>query len=813
MADKEMLSFDSHAACHSVKGSFAAFRENDISSFEPLDDPLETPSPYLDGASLFRSSDRQKIIDFIIRSRIRDSGAELGHSTDLGKMIHTRAPLHMRGKLDSLFKRWCLFWKSEYWNGQHGSYNSTESSAYTGIIESNDQKQRNASFHSLPPPNLFYRVFIGSFFQPLDSVEQYFGEQVAFYFAWLQHCAVHLVFLSAIGLIVFLIQASTGRWDHPIRPFYSMCVMLWSFVVMVNWRKRSNYLAYRWGTMNYKEQETTRPQFRGDYMRDEITREWIVVYPTWKRWVKYVISFPMALLFTIGTLIGILWVHANRDLQLARYIDVLKNSTSSTTFEYQFSIQAIGQKAPLTNASLTKSHIMDPTFWVITVGLPGALGLALPLLNFILMRVSVMLNDFENYRTESEYRTHLIIKVFSFRFVCYFATLYYYAALSTGSQQAVENGMFRIGTGVLVYTTAVSWWTQFLQNCFPWLMRRIRLVQERIRLRDELKSLDREEKRLMSLGTVPSVDKELEKIRVQVINTRLLLDQAQDATWDEITLPAHDSFPEYIQAVVQFAYVACFSVVMPITPLICLFNYLVSMRLDAYKLCRGRRRPLAQKTGGIGVWEHVLHIVTVIAVLTNCWLIGFTNAQFSWIGKHIGNMGLFALVVGWEHIMLLIKYMMQASISKLPKAVRDDMKREQYQSTRRRNLSLMRATANRRSQMQRESSIVSFADEGTNRRSGSMASLGRAGSILRTTLGSKASNRVPDLERLSEASSSPHKTTGINFVNHVVCNLDRHQQQDENVTGRESSYGGHSSQSSVDNAQTKSPERFPHEAE
>ena len=47
------------------------------------------------------------------------------------------------------------------------------------------------------------------------------------------------------------------------------------------------------------------------------------------------------------------------------------------------------------------------------------------------MRLSIWLNNFENYRTESEYRTNLIIKVFSFRFVNYFATLYYYAFVSS----------------------------------------------------------------------------------------------------------------------------------------------------------------------------------------------------------------------------------------------------------------------------------------------------------------------------------------------------------------------------------------------
>ena len=62
-------------------------------------------------------------------------------------------------------------------------------------------------------------------------------------------------------------------------------------------------------------------------------------------------------------------------------------------------------------------------------------------------------------------------------------------------------------------------------------------------------------------------------------------------------------------------------------PFIVRINHLLAMRLDAYKLCRGRR--LAQKTGCIGVWEHVLHIVTVIAVFTNSALAALTSSLAS----------------------------------------------------------------------------------------------------------------------------------------------------------------------------------------
>ena len=46
---------------------------------------------------------------------------------------------------------------------------------------------------------------------------------------------------------------------------------------------------------------------------------------------------------------------------------------------------------------------------------------------------------FENYRTESEYRTYVIINVFSFRFVSCFATLYYYAFASSIVSEEEED--------------------------------------------------------------------------------------------------------------------------------------------------------------------------------------------------------------------------------------------------------------------------------------------------------------------------------------------------------------------------------------
>lgn len=46
----------------------------------------ETFVPMGGDGNIFRSSERQQIIDYIIRSKIKDGGAELDESSSLGKM-------------------------------------------------------------------------------------------------------------------------------------------------------------------------------------------------------------------------------------------------------------------------------------------------------------------------------------------------------------------------------------------------------------------------------------------------------------------------------------------------------------------------------------------------------------------------------------------------------------------------------------------------------------------------------------------------------------------------------------------------------
>lgn len=680
-------------------GEYVPFREDIISQFLPTDDGFVSREDDVDRVmSLFRSSERQKIIDFIIGSRIRDSGAELGPSTQLGKQIQRRVPLHSHARLEALYKRWVLFWYQSNWTNRSGKSRAADGDFKSKNLISNREAETSdaGSSESSSPthhvPSALYRFFVGCFYQPLDSIEEYYGEKIAFYFAWLQHCSFHLMYLSIVGLIVFICQVTSGNWDHPLRPAFSMFVMVWSFVVMVTWRRRSNFLAHKWGTLDYKEDEIARPGFRGTEHRVcPITDTYVEYYPPWKRWLKMCISIPLTVGFTIVTLLGILILYGNRDVVLAKYF-------SDQEFKIAISSEAVGQTAPILAVELTQEHLHDPDFWVIIIGFPTVLGLILPLLNFILRRISLWLNEMENHRTEAEFRTHFIIKVFAFRFVCYFAALYYYSFIGVGENdpQATEQGIVRVASTLLTYITFSHWWGICIQVFFPLLLFRWRVYRERLHLQNELRQVEMLELQLSSTTEkIKSAEERLE-IKKGLLNRRLLLEHAQVNIWEEMLLPEHDSFTEYLFAVTQFAYVACFSVVLPITPLIVLINHLVGMRLDAFKLCRGRRRPLSQKTGGIGIWGHVLHIVTVIAILTNCSLMAFTSSQFNGLKDKIGILGVFALAIGWEHFMLLVKYIMQLTVSVMPSKVEIEMNRKKYHQERDRYMTL-RAKKERRS--------------------------------------------------------------------------------------------------------------------
>ena len=119
-----------------------------ITQFVPTDDGFVSCEDDVERViSLFRSSERQKIIDFIIGSRIRDSGAELGQSTQLGKQIQRRVPLHSHARLEALYSSWVLYWYQSNWTDRDGT------SMQVGKTKPDLKSSENSDSSSNKPPS------------------------------------------------------------------------------------------------------------------------------------------------------------------------------------------------------------------------------------------------------------------------------------------------------------------------------------------------------------------------------------------------------------------------------------------------------------------------------------------------------------------------------------------------------------------------------------------------------------------------------------------------------------------------------------
>ena len=73
-------------------------------------------------------------------------------------------------------------------------------------------------------------------------------------------------------------------------------------------------------------------------------------------------------------------------------------------------------------------------------------------------------------------------------------------------------------------------------------------------------------------------------------------------------------------------------------------------------MCYTRQRPIATKSSGIGVWEDVLQIMSVMAIVTNCCLMGLTSKQLRAILPGLGDISLAVGLFALEHFLLFFKY-------------------------------------------------------------------------------------------------------------------------------------------------------------
>ena len=249
-------------------------------------------------------------------------------------------------------------------------------------------------------------------------------------------------------------------------------------------------------------------------------------------------------------------------------------------------------------------------------------------------------------------------QIFSFRFLNSFLALYYYAFASVG--------IVRLMTSVASFLIIGSAFRFCIYSLCPYLHRRVidRLTERRAAAAILAQRMTQQASAAAGGGGGG-----------RAAHSRPL---SLSNGWRESAHLSYDTFEDYCKLVIQFGYVSFFTVAFPLAPLCALLTNIVEIRAGAYKLLRVYRRPLAVRAPGIGAWLSVLQVMSVVAVLTNCALIGFTSQQVdNWV-PNVSPAVKIVIIFVFEHVVISVKILVHVYLFSVPRSVQLGMAREKF---------------------------------------------------------------------------------------------------------------------------------------
>ncbi|KAM4706305.1 anoctamin-10 [Rhinophrynus dorsalis] len=259
-------------------------------------------------------------------------------------------------------------------------------------------------------------------------------------------------------------------------------------------------------------------------------------------------------------------------------------------------------------------------------------------MNRIYKYAAVCLTSWENHRLESSYQNHLVLKVLVFNIVNCFASLFYIAFVM------YDLKLLRQSLATLLITSQIL--NQFVEALLPyWLQKR-----HNMKIKKKVKSL--------KLDTEYTL---LEQIH---------LEKEMDA------YPG--TFDDYLELFLLFGYVSLFSCVYPLAAIFAVLNNLTEMYSDALKMCRVYKRPFSEPSASIGVWMLAFETMGIIAVVTNCALLGMSS-QVGAIFED-SKMNLILTVAAIEHALLALKFILAFVIPDKPYDIQVKLARLEFES-------------------------------------------------------------------------------------------------------------------------------------
>uniref|UniRef100_A0A8B9P8S5 Anoctamin n=1 Tax=Apteryx owenii TaxID=8824 RepID=A0A8B9P8S5_APTOW len=459
-------------------------------------------------------------------------------------------------------------------------------------------------------------------YQPLDHIRKYFGEKVAFYFAWLGFYTGWLLPAAVVGTMVFIAGISlmfddipsqeiceskeqyrmcplckscpywqlssicktfkAGRlFDHGGTIFFSIFMSLWAVMFLEYWKRMNASLAHRWDCSDFEDiEERPRPQFTA-----------------------------MAPMTKINPITGAEEPYFPKRSRCHRILAGSMVIIMMIAIVVMFVVSVILYRVVVRICFFC--CVCRPHSFVLSIITGSVVNLFFILiLSKIYISLAHFLTKWEMHRTQTKYEDAFIFKVFVFQFVNFYSSPIYIAFfkgkfvgypgnyvnfLGVRNEECSPGGcLIELAQELLIIMVG----KQIINNMQEVVIPKLKCWWHKHRLDSSKKP-----------------DKEGESV------------QAKEAPWEKNyqLLVFEGLFDEYLEMVMQFGFITIFVAACPLAPLFALLNNWVEIRLDAQKFVCDYRRPVAERAQGIGIWFYILEVITHLAVISNAFLIAFTS--------------------------------------------------------------------------------------------------------------------------------------------------------------------------------------------
>ena len=396
----------------------------------------------------------------------------------------------------------------------------------------------------------------------VNTIRNYFGEYISFYFLWCTSFCNWMLLPSLIGFLVFIVGANQDEilQNYEIKTIKKLtlntydifliilCIFItiWAMLFLKVWRQNEQLFSYFWGMENYEKIEPLNGNFTPNKTYDFLFGERIKVFSTvssnFRRFISYIVLGMMIIIRLVS-------VH---------YIYQIKNKE-----KYSQSLK-----------------------WNIIFGC--ITGLTLKLMSILYEFIAKLFCEWENYEKLSQKQNALALKLILFEFVNNYSTLFYIAFYKTYSKQKC-----------------------FYDNCFQELEIQLYLlliINFSFNLYEIFYPLIMYQIRLRRINKHPLFQPKKHSIEHQILS-------------NECNTLIYD----YNKRLILFGFVCLFSVAAPLTPIISLILSYLEIYVDVYKIFNLNRIDIIEGASGIDIYNSILKMFYFIGMLTSVALILFSN--------------------------------------------------------------------------------------------------------------------------------------------------------------------------------------------